>query len=628
MKDFSDYLKNEDLLEKLLKFYKVDPEQIETQKFLITIIKEINAQRGNFEALNSNNEFLGTIYENFLNRAERKNLGQYYTPKSVVNYILEAVEYRFTNAIEDKKLIDLSCGAGNFISQAIRILILRYLKIYKRKEIQDLLILEAKSIIKRVKNMISGIDIDPIACILCQINIHYVLFEIFKVIKGREEDYHLPLFNIKNIDVITTDKYDQFDIIVGNPPYIFIRDIPKDQRQIIKEMNFETGKGQYDYFQIFIELGISLLKNKGQLGYIIPDSLLALSNRSILRKYIYDKTRIKEIYHSGPQFEDLVVSNMILILEKEPEIEERERNRIKVRVAKQQQKEIIQKSLKVWNYKFLIHLNDEDISIILSLTQKFQRLRELMGKDGFKFTLSRGVELTKTGEVVFCKKCEKYLPIPKKEFRCPECKTQLKKEYIEKIIHKSPPEKNRDRFNLFVDSIQRYQIREYKYIDVTKNGINYKNLDIYENRIIIRQLNQNNLICATYDKNLSLTSQSIYNLKVCKSPIREFNNFYLLGIINSMLLSYYFKQLFGSYKKLFPRILIEKIKDLPIKVPENGTEKEISSKIIDKVKILLDSNEEESSKFNQIQNEIDNLVFILYKIPDSEKQHIVDFMNN
>ena len=116
------------------------------------------------------------------------------------------------------------------------------------------------------------------------------------------------------IDAMIINKPEQYDFIVGNPPYLFIRDIPKVQRQIIKNMNFLTGQGQYDYFQIFIELGIKLLKNRGILGYIVPDSLLALSNRSKIRKYIFDTTIIKEIYHSGPKFEDPVVSNIILIL--------------------------------------------------------------------------------------------------------------------------------------------------------------------------------------------------------------------------------------------------------------------------------------------------------------------------
>jgi hypothetical protein len=250
-----------------------------------------------------------------------------------------------------------------------------------------------------------------------------------------------------------------------------------------------------------------------------------------------------------------------------------------------------------------------------------------MEKNSFKFLLSRGVELSKTGEIVYCKYCRKYFPIPKKEFRCPSCRIPLKQEHIEKIIYESSPKKNRDQFLLFIDSIQRYRINEYKYIEVNKNGINYKDSEIYTDRIIIRQLSQNNLICATYDRDLSLTSQSLYNLRICQSPIREFNNMYLLGIINSQLLSYYFIQLFGSYKKLYPRILIEKIKDLPIKVPENTREKELASEIIQNVKKMLEYEEYNNNEKSRLtQKKIDNLIFSLYDIDDNDKQHIIDFM--
>ncbi|MHA2035461.1 MAG: HsdM family class I SAM-dependent methyltransferase [Promethearchaeota archaeon] len=628
MKEFSEYLKKEDLLEKLVVYYNIGLNELDTKKALNNIIKELDVPRENSEVQNSRFDFLGAIYEDFLNREERKSLGQYYTPENVVNYILKAVGYGSTNKIEHKRLVDLSCGVGNFIVSAVRVLILRYLKIYKRKEIKELDFSQAIVIIETIKSKIHGIDINPIACILCQINIHYVLFEIFKLIKDKDKEYHLPLFNIKNFDAMTIIKSEQFDFVVGNPPYLFIRDIPKEHRQIIKKMDFKTGQGQYDYFQIFIELGIKILKNKGLLGYIVPDSLLVLSNRSILRKYIVDNTKIKEIYHTGSKFEDPVVSNIIIILEKESNIVEREENRIKINIVNQQQKSILQTYLIKWNYKFLINVNNDNFPIITNLNEKFPKLRDLMIKEGFKFILSRGVELTKSGEVIFCRNCEKFLPIPKKELVCPDCQTNLKIENIEKIVRDSIPQNKHNRFELFVDSIKRYHINRYKYIEVNKSGINYKNSEIYDDRIIIRQLSQNNLICATYDKNLSLTSQSLYNLKICQSNVREFNDIYLLGLINSLLLSYYFIQMFGSYKKLFPRILIEKIKDLPIKVPENEEEKEMALEIIEKVKILLECVEKEDSKFNQIQKDIDDLIFKLYKVTDSQKQHILDYMSS
>ncbi|MFX0028683.1 MAG: TaqI-like C-terminal specificity domain-containing protein, partial [Candidatus Hermodarchaeota archaeon] len=335
-------------------------------------------------------------------------------------------------------------------------------------------------------------------------------------------------------------------------------------------------------------------------------------------------TKIREINNIGPQFEDPIVSNVIIILEKESVLEKREENYIKVKNSNQEPYEIPQKRIKEWDYNFLIHLNNEDHYIINYLINNFPKLKDLIVDRNFKINVSRGIELTKKGKIIYCVECKKYFPIPKKVLNCPECKNPLKVEHIEKIIYDSIPNENKDNYKLFINSINRYQVRDYKFIRIDKKGINYKDLDIYKDRVIIRQLNQNNLICATYDSNLSLTSQSFYNLRIHESPIKEFNNLYLLGIVNSKLMSYYFIKLFGSYKKLFPRILIEKVKEFPIKVPENDREKEIASDIIRKVELLLKLNGSDDRRSNSLQNEIDNLVFGLYKIPDSYQTFILE----
>jgi len=633
MNEFIKYLKREDLIQKLLEHYKVNQiKQFVKEYFNKFIefqgIEDKKASKNELNLLNSNFNSLGKFYEKTLLQKDRKVLGEFYTPKSIVRYILDAMGYKDSNNIQPKKLIDISCGSGSFIILAIRVLISSCFKSFNRHDFSEILPEEARNIVLRIKENIYGIDVNPLACILCQINIHFELFELMKIIKNKDKSYHLPMFNIINSNSLAISETEQYDYVVGNPPYLFIRAIPNDQKQIIEKGNFNTNKGQYDYYQIFIELGIRLLRSKGVLGYIVPDSLLALSNRSILRKYIYNTTKIREIYNIGPQFEDPIVSNIILILEKESDVQERERNSIKVKFSNQDLKEISQNSLKEWDYKFLIHLSDEDIYIINHLNNKFPKLKDLIKKVDFKILLSRGIELTKKGEIILCENCRRYFPIPKKVLNCPECKNPLKEEQIEKIIFDSVQNEEKDKFKLFINSINRYQVKNYSFIRIDKKGINYKDFEIYIDRIIIRQLSQNNLICATYDRNLSLTSQSFYNLRICQSPIIEFNNLYLLGIINSKLLSYYFIKLFGSYKKLFPRILIEKIKDFPIKVPENNIEKELASKIIGKVEILLDLNESEVEKSDYIQKEIDNIVFELYEIPDVYRETILESINN
>ncbi|MFW9820939.1 MAG: class I SAM-dependent DNA methyltransferase [Candidatus Thorarchaeota archaeon] len=304
-----------------------------------------------------NSDILTEFYEKMRTHQEKKKYGEFYTPLSVVKYILDGVGYNSNSEIDTKKLIDISCGSGSFIIQAIRELIKSSLKIYNKKRVSDLTIEEAKNLISIVDRNISGIDINPVSCILCQINIYFTLFEILKLITSFEPDYCLPWFNIKNFNALLMSRDKTYDFVVGNPPYLFIRDIPSDHRSIIETYRFETNEGQYDYYQIFIELGIKILKQGGKLGYIVPDSLLALSNRSILRKFIYNKTKIREIYYIGPKFSEPIVSNIIIILEKEDKISERKNNLIKLKYANQLEKILLQNNIENWDYKFLIHLS-------------------------------------------------------------------------------------------------------------------------------------------------------------------------------------------------------------------------------------------------------------------------------
>ncbi|MFX1420001.1 MAG: Eco57I restriction-modification methylase domain-containing protein [Promethearchaeota archaeon] len=636
MQVFIDYLKKENVIEDLKQIYKVDINKQYYNLFLDrtfehlnllndSILIEKNRKNSILEFINF--DLISKLYENMRNHEEKKKLGEFYTPISVVNYILDAVGYNNKNDIENKKIIDISCGSGSFIVQAVSRLIERWKIKLNIEELSGISVNNAKKIIENIRDIVIGLDINPIAVILCQVNIQLNLFEIFNIIRKSEKDYIFPKFKIFNLSALEFSISEDYDFVVGNPPYLFIRAIPQDQRSIINKKNFETNVGQYDYYQIFMELGIKLLKNHGNFGYIVPDSLLALSNRKVIRKYIYNNTKIKELYNTGPKFEDPIVSNIIVILQKEKSIAVRENNQILIKMAGLdglKSKLILQKHIEDWNYDFLIHLIKEDILILRHLNTKFSKLGELMNQKHYEISLSRGVELGKEGEIIYCKKCEKYLPLPKKELKCSQCNSKLSKNFIENIIHKRINSKKKQDFQPYIYSIERYKIKEYRYIDISKKGINYKDLEIYRDRIIIRQMSQNNKICATYDKGLSFTSQSFYNLKIRNTPALEFNNYYLLGIINSSLLSYFFIKSFGSYKKLFPRILIEKIKNLPIIVPITNEEKQNAKKIIEIVKLIL----EDTKVLKLYLKTIDSLVFELYDITENNQEYILDYMNN
>jgi len=634
--EFLKFLKDSNIIPLIKKKYKNNLKSKDIEELLQEIIEHLLNLRNTEDISNLKEYFsqnkidlIGYVYQKIVSIAHRKRLGEFYTPIHIVNYILNGVGYTVEGNIDSKKLIDISCGSGSFIIQAIKVLIKHLLSKFKTQNISDLTVDKAKKIIKIIIDNVYGIDINPIACILCQINIYLTIFELLKVIIKADENYELPMFNIEDVNALELSLSYKYDYIVGNPPYLFIRDIPRFQRNLIEASDFKTNKGQYDYFQIFIEMGIRILKNKGILGYVVPDSLLVLSNRHLIRKYVYDNVKIREIYYMGPQFEDPIVSNIIIILQKESDETKRLTNLIQINHHKKRTEpnKINQKIIEKWNYRFLINLNDLDSEIIEFLNINFPELNDLNDNPNFKIDIWRGVELGKNGKVIFCNTCNKYFPLPKNNYICKECKTELNNDSIESIIIKSIKSDLKNKYKPFLYSINRYKVKELKYINTTKQGINYKELNRYENRVIVRQLAQNSLICATYDKG-SLTSQSLYNLKILKSPITEFNNYYILGLLNSQLLAFYFIKSFGSYKKLFPRILIENLKGMPIVVPESGIEKKKSREIIILVKTILKLDKFDTEHYTNFQNKINSLVFDLYRITNEQRKYISDALKN
>ncbi|MBY8980546.1 MAG: N-6 DNA methylase [Candidatus Lokiarchaeota archaeon] len=632
MSEFQKFLIDKGILSNLITHYGIDLKDKEINDFIHNVvehlpkidtkeiypIKEKDDQKFDLD-------FIASYYEKIVPHSQRKTTGEFFTPIQIVDYILKSVGYTDQHDIEYKKLIDLSCGSGSFLIRAVNILTKKLIKHTNSKENSKTFPKLAEKIINKVKDNIYGIDINPIACVLCQINIYFTLFKLIKIIIKNKKDYDVPKFNILNKDTLQLNINTKYDYVVGNPPYLFIRSIPQEYRNFIEKLPLETNKGQYDYYQIFIELGIKLLKRNGVLGYIIPDSILALSNRKILRKYIYDSTKIIEIYYSGPQFDKPVVSNIILTLEKETDDIKRKLNQIIIKFPLTQSQPdniILQNLIENWDYEFLINLNKRDIEILVHLNSNFPKLSDLMNDTRFKISLKRGVEIGKNGCVIYCETCQIYQPLPKKHLVCKTCGSPLNEKFIDNMILENIPEGHQEEFQHFLYSMNRYSANNFKYIRLGMKGINYKGENTFKKRIVIRQLSQENLICATYNEN-AWTSQSFYNLEIIRNQVLEFNHYYLLGLINSHLLSYYFLKSFGSYKILFPRILIEKLKNLPIKVPQSIVEKELAKDIQEKVLKILQIIQKNSLEAKNLANQVEIIVQKLYKIPQTDFQYII-----
>jgi hypothetical protein len=96
--------------------------------------------------------------------------------------------------------------------------------------------------------------------------------------------------------------------------------------------------------------------------------------------------------------------------------------------------------------------------------------------------------------------------------------------------------------------------------------------------------------------------------------------FYLEALLNSNLMSFYFKNRFTSIKRLFPKIPINFLKKLPIKIPENP------KRIYELVEYFHDhpwSNNDTNSEMREYINELNLEIYSIYCLT-SDEQNIIE----
>lgn len=275
-----------------------------------------------------NDDMIGKSYERHIPNDERKRLGQFYTPDFVVDYLLDQVDINKTT-----KILDPSCGSGAFLHQAVR-------RFKEDKSSTSSEIIE--------KN-IFGIDINPFACQLTTMNLLLSTLDSKKkpkniniltadsLVDKKIDD--VELFDSKefgseskrNVKEISSylSMAGKFDVIVGNPPYRCFglrsnKALKNVYQDYVRKRWTESAEYKISYYPLFIERSIDLLKQGGQLAFILPDSFLVGMYFSKVRRKILDTCKIKEIVLCQENFwEDAEVGFPTMI------VLQREENKIK-----------------------------------------------------------------------------------------------------------------------------------------------------------------------------------------------------------------------------------------------------------------------------------------------------------
>lgn len=216
---------------------------------------------------------------------EQKLRGGYYTPKDITNFICSW-------AIKDKnlKVLEPSCGDGNFVESCIR----RFLEIGVAKD--------------ELYGKMKGIELIPTEAIKAS---------------GRVEKYGLNSDTIINSDFfsyISGNGSEQYDVVLGNPPFIRYQNFPKEHRSLAIQMMQDLGLKPNKLTNIwvpFLVISASLLNEKGKLGMVIPAELFQVKYAAETRVFLSDYfQRITIVTFKKLVFDGIQQEVVLLLCEK------------------------------------------------------------------------------------------------------------------------------------------------------------------------------------------------------------------------------------------------------------------------------------------------------------------------
>ncbi len=303
------------------------------------LYKTKDGYRYDFSAISA--DVLGGIYEQYLSfvqekasksseqkKSKRKEQGIYYTPKYIVEYLMEhtlgeVLKKTKKNDLPKIKILDPACGSGSFLTAAFD----RMLEATEKLNPQTSFFMQSDIL----KNNIYGTDLDEQAIEIAQLNL------LLKVLKQRAQ---LPTLkhnlrvgnslisgNMEKLEPYFGDKWrkqkpfnfreeftevfeqDGFDVIIGNPPY-GAKLIKSQQEYLNKEFNI----GSTDTAIVFIKKSFDILKNGGRFGFIVPKAFCFALNWKKIREYIGDNIEI--IVDCGKVWKNVKLEQVIFIIHK------------------------------------------------------------------------------------------------------------------------------------------------------------------------------------------------------------------------------------------------------------------------------------------------------------------------
>ncbi len=226
----------------------------------------------------------GVAFEEFLAGTYRGGgLGQYFTPREVVNFMVDLVDPAI-----GEKMVDPACGTGGFL---IRVYDEASEKI-RTSELTNRA--KTKALNELANGCLVGFDWEPRAARTCKMNM---------IIHG---DGHAGVYQANALDLeeietkvkerqrVTPEAPDvqegMFDIVLTNPPF----GATDRAEKILAHYELGTGKSQKREV-LMLERCIHLLRPGGRMAVVVPEGILSNKNDKRIRAYIREHCIVKAV---------------------------------------------------------------------------------------------------------------------------------------------------------------------------------------------------------------------------------------------------------------------------------------------------------------------------------------------
>jgi hypothetical protein len=106
-----------------------------------------------------------------------------------------------------------------------------------------------------------------------------------------------------------------FDVVIGNPPWGQKAVKFSQEEKDYYRKAYKTGTGILDLFKLFCECGVRYTRAGGLWAMILPDIIL-LKNYEETRRLLLSETAIEVIAHTGMAFEAAQIDSVVIVAEK------------------------------------------------------------------------------------------------------------------------------------------------------------------------------------------------------------------------------------------------------------------------------------------------------------------------